>query len=176
MSTTDASEEPSRGVPTPTPATESAAAEEGERTGAYSWNAGGWLGSQIGCTLWMALLGFVLIPKDLVSAAACLLTCAGLNVYGALLWRSRQRLTADTAIIRFLGACTVSFLGLAVLVNARSDPTAAGDGLYGPTDLPYWVALVPLSLLIIFQLRIREAKRARSDDGASAPNESQAER
>ena len=41
------------------------ASSENRTPAAFAWNVGGWFGTQIGCTLWLLILGFVLFRLHL---------------------------------------------------------------------------------------------------------------
>ena len=68
----------------------------------FSWNAGGWFGSQVGCTLWLLILGLVLLPKDPLAAGSCIGGFVVLNAWGFFLWRRQATLRAYSGIQRFL--------------------------------------------------------------------------
>ena len=67
------------------------------------WNAGGWFGSQLGSTLWLALLGGVFVAQGRASGWALLLAFAAANGIGVALWGARGRLAAYTALQTLVG-------------------------------------------------------------------------
>ena len=77
------------------------------RLSAFAWNAGGWFGTQLGCTLWLLILGFVLFSKDPLAAWVCLAGFLVLNAWALYLWRSRKQLSAYAGLQRFLLAASV---------------------------------------------------------------------
>ncbi len=127
---------------------------------AFSWNAGGWFGSQLGCTLWLLILGFVLLSRDALAASVCLAGFLALNAWGLYLWRGRQGLSPYSAIQRFLLAASVVIAVVVAVVNVRgvSEPPAAGALV--STYLPYWVIAVAPALMVLFFLRQRGLNRS----------------
>ena len=63
------------------------ATEQNIAPSSFTWNVGGWFGSQLGCTLWLLILGLVLFRKDSLSAWACVASFLVLNAWGFYLWR-----------------------------------------------------------------------------------------
>lgn len=137
-----------------------------ERTGestirptAFAWNAGAWFGSQGGCSLWMLILGLLLLPKDAVAGTGCLAGFLVVNAWGLLLWRARRRVRAYAAIQAFLLVCTVAMIGVVGLVRARGMSEPREPGAFVSTDLPWSVLLVCPALLVAFHFRERAALR-----------------
>ena len=101
---------------------------------AFVWSAGGWLGAQLGSTLWMALLGLALLGRDVPSAVVCLAGFALANAIGTALWRARERRSAYAAIQMFLASLAVLVAILVLVVRARGATDVrggrggAGDG------------------------------------------------
>ena len=122
-----------------------------------SWHAGGWFGSQLGGTLWLLVLGLVIMRRDLLAASLCIGSCAILNAWGLFLWRSRERLGPYAGIQRFLALASVIVALVILALNYRNFVQRPEPGSLGPTYLPYWaIAVVPmLMLLIYFQERVR---------------------
>ena len=91
---------------------------------AFRWNVGGWFGSGLGATAWMLPLAFAAIWFGSTSVAilltACYLSAVAMIV---LLWRSRERLAAYTALqilIAWLGFLTSLVLaGLQLLATPK---------------------------------------------------------
>ena len=134
--------------------------EENNTRPAFVWNAGGWFGSQLGCTLWLLILGLVLLSKDLLAAWICIAAFMMLNTWGVSLWRRRGQLSAYAAIQRFLLAASLVVAVVVVVINGRgvSEPPAAGALI--STSLPYWVIGVAPILMGMFFLRQRAARQS----------------
>lgn len=133
--------------------------DENVAPSSFTWNAGGWFGSQLGCTLWLLILGLVLLRKDAVSAWVCVASFAILNVWGFHLWRVRGRLSAYAGLQRFLLAASVLIAAVVLVVNVRgvSEPPAPGSLV--STYVPYWVIGVAPALMLLFFWRERMVKR-----------------
>ena len=131
---------------------------------AFVWNAGGWFGSQIGGTLWMLILGLVLLGKDLVSAASALAAFGLLNAYGWQLWCRRTELRAYVALQRFLITASVAIAAVVVLLNVRGVAEPPPPGALVSTHLPYWVVAVAPGLALMFWWRERMARRIGDGD------------
>ncbi len=126
-------------------------------TGRFQWNAGGWFGAQLGSTLWLAILGTILLrsaPREGVILLLCFLLP---NAIGAALWMRRDRVPPFAGILALVGAA-----GAAALVGAfvtqrpgldlRDDwrvPPSLVLGLFG-------------GLLVFFFVLERSARRGRA--------------
>lgn len=126
---------------------------------AFSWNASGWFGSQLGCTLWLLILGSVLLSKDALAAWVCLASFAVLNAWGLHLWRRREQLRAYAGLQRFLLAASVLIALVVVVVNARGASVPPAPGALVSTYLPYWVVAAAPVLMLVFFLLERAGKR-----------------
>lgn len=133
---------------------------EANRTrSAFSWNAGGWFGSQLGCTLWLLLLGLVLFRKDSLSAWVCSGGFVALNAWGGCLWRQREHLAAYAGFQRFLLAVSVLVAVVVVVVHARGVAEPPAPGALVSTYVPYWAMAVSPSLALVFFWRERMVAR-----------------
>jgi hypothetical protein len=129
-------------------------------TTAFSWNAGGWFGSQLGCTLWLLILGFVVLSKDSLAAAVCLAGFVTLNAWGLSLWQRRERLSAYAGLQRFLLAASLIIALVVVVLNGRGVSEPPTPGALVSTYLPYWSIAVAPALMLLFFLRERQVKRS----------------
>lgn len=130
------------------------------RTSAFAWNAGGWFGTQVGCTLWLLILGFALLPKDSLVAWLCVASFLVLNAWGFYLWRSRGQLTAYSGLQRFLLVGSVIIAAIVILVNDRGLSEPPVSRALVSTYLPYWVILAAPALILLFFWRERRVKRS----------------
>jgi len=126
---------------------------------AFTWNAGGWFGSQLGCTLWLLILGLVLLSKDSLAAWLCVAGCALLNAWGWYLWRRREQLSAYAGLQRFLLAASVVIALVVVVVNSRGVSEAPPPEALVSTYLPYWLMAIAPVLMVVFFLRDRRVGR-----------------
>jgi hypothetical protein len=124
---------------------------------AFAWYAGGWFGTQFGSTLWMLILGFVLLSRDQLGALACIAGFLILNAWGLYLWRSRTRLTAYAGLQRFLLVASVIIAAVVAAVNLRGLWAPPAPGALVSTYLPYWVILLAPALMLLFYWRERKA-------------------
>jgi hypothetical protein len=120
---------------------------------AFVWNPGAWFGCQVGCTLWLAILGVVLFPKDRLAAWGCLAGFLALNAWGVHLWRRRDRSSAYAAIQRFLLGASAVIAAVVILVNLRGVSLPPGPGAFVSTYVPYWAIAVAPALMLVFRLR-----------------------
>jgi hypothetical protein len=125
---------------------------------AFSWNAGGWFGAQIGCTLWLLILGLVIVPKDSLAAGACVGGFVVLNAWGLYLWRRREQLPAYAGLQRFLAAASVVIAFVVVVVNGRGASEPPIPGAVVSTFLPYWLIVLAPGLMLLFFWRDRKLK------------------
>ncbi len=122
--------------------------QEGGRLGAFSWNAAGWFGSQLGATLWMGLLGALTLPMDPLAGGFALLACAAVNAAGLWMWRRHERLEPYPAI-QTLGALSgVAALATLLVMDAsgRLGETEHGPGPAGM----YLILLVYPAIMLQF--------------------------
>jgi len=135
------------------------ATDENASNTAFFWNAGGWFGSQLGCTLWLLILGFVLLSRDSLAGVLCLTSFVALNAWGLFLWRRREHLSAYAGLQRFLLAVSLVIALVVVVLNGRGVPEPPVPGNLVSTYLPYWCIAVAPTLMLFFFLRERKVKR-----------------
>ncbi len=117
----------------------------------FRWNAAGWFGGQLGASLWILLLGFLLCLQGVAVGFAVLLCGLAANVTGLLLWRSRARLDAYTGLQILLGVTGLLALAAFLLVDRL-----------GPSPLeaaPLWSLLFYPALMAVCFLQQRLAQR-----------------
>jgi len=108
----------------------------------FVWNAGGWFGSQFGCTIWMLVLGVATAPIDVLSGVVALAGFALGNLWGLALWRRRDHVAAYSGLQWMLAGLVLVFAAVVVTTNARVPSVF----------LPYWVIACPLPLMGLFWL------------------------
>lgn len=126
---------------------------------AFCWYPGGWFGAQLGCTLWLFILGGVLRPKDSLASWLCIGSFVVLNAWGLYLWSRRKILRAYAGLQLFLLGASLVIALIVVVVNSRglSEPPAAGGWV--STYLPYWVIAVAPVMMLLFFIKERRARR-----------------
>jgi hypothetical protein len=127
---------------------------------AFAWNAGGWFGSQLGCTLWLLILGVVRLSKDSPAAWVCVGGFVFLNARGLSLWRRREQLSAYAGLQRFLLATSVIIALVVVVVNSRGVSESPTPGALVSTHLPYWGIAAAPGLMLLFFLRELKVRRS----------------
>ncbi|MEE8344581.1 MAG: hypothetical protein V3R35_04545 [Woeseiaceae bacterium] len=58
------------------------------------WNIGGWLGAQLGGTVWILVAGILSLRVDINTALVIIALFVLANVIGISIWRRRDRLSA----------------------------------------------------------------------------------
>lgn len=128
---------------------------QGKRgAGAFQWNRGGWFGSQIGATVWLILLGAMLLFQS--EPVGALVVVFGLipNLIGYVLWRRRRTLSPYPAIQLLLASCGVSALFAMISVWAVSITTQS-------VTLPgSWFLLMYPGLMVAFHLQERAVRKS----------------
>jgi len=89
-------------------------------TDSLHWNAGGWFGSLLGCTLWMIVGVFAVAPERPLLAASFLGLFVLAVVIGVWLYRKRDSIE----LLRAMQLYMLSFLAISLVYLAL----AAGDG------------------------------------------------
>lgn len=135
------------------------ATDKNDTPSAFTWNSGGWFGGQIGSTLWLLILSFVLFSKDALVAWMCVASFLVLNAWGLYLWRHREHLSAYAGLQRFLLGASVVIALVVVVVNGRGLSRLPAPGAFVSTHLPYWVLAVAPALMLMFYLRERQVRR-----------------
>ena len=129
---------------------------------AFSWNVGSWFGAQLGCTLWMLILGLLLLTQSPLTAWTALAGFTILNVWGLYLWRCRSTLAAYAGLQRLLLAVAIVFAVLTLVPNQTGATQVPVAGVHVSTYLPHWVVLTPLALMLMFYLQERAVRRLSS--------------
>lgn len=134
---------------------------------AFMWNGGGWLGAQLGSTLWMLLMGLLLLEKDPPMAWTSLLTFLVLNLWGAFLWQRRSHISAYAGLQWLLAAISIGF-AVVILTGNRSGANQPQLPDYALVSyLPHWAMLTPPALMLMFYLRERAYRSRRRGDAKS---------
>jgi len=66
--------------------------------GAFQWNTAGWFGTQIGCTLWILMVGVLI--SDYNMSIGLLIICFFIapNIIGYVIWHRREHIVPYPAI------------------------------------------------------------------------------
>lgn len=121
--------------------------------GAFQWNWGGWFGGQVGATLWLIVLGILLLFKS--QSVGGVIVALGVipNLLGLALWRRRHSLAPYPAIQILIAACGVAALLALFAIRASAFEPA-------PADLPSaWFLLMYPALNLNFYLLERRFRK-----------------
>jgi len=122
--------------------------------GRFQWNVGGWFGAQVGATVWMLLLGGLMMGQGRASGAVVIALFLLVNGFGLYLWRGRHEREPYPAIQLLLGACTVTAV-VSVLLASASNPSS--DASHAPS-LP--TLLIYPALMGLFHLQEQSARKS----------------
>ena len=130
------------------------------------WNLGGWLGGQLGGSVWMLVAGLLSFSEDPIAAATVIVLFALANLIGTMLWRRRERLSPYAAIQMLLPVLGV--FGLAavfVLDRAGVYETIQIGGTISARATYAAIVLVVAALMLIFYFRF--GRRSEQKDEAA---------
>lgn len=136
--------------------------EQSENSSGLKWNAGGWFGSQIGCTCWMLVAAVLVSIKDLPAGAIVFVLFLVPNLLGTYLWSQRARTDIYPALqVLLLVSGGVSMAAVYVL-ERRAQWEAIQSGAVVSSSLMY--LLIPCligGLMLMFYLQHGRARRKR---------------
>jgi hypothetical protein len=124
-------------------------------TGRFHWNRGGWFGGQVGATLWLVLLGCLLMAQGRKVGAVVLVLGLVPNFVGLALWRHRHRLSPYPALQLLIATAGISALVSMVVLWRLTGPVSS---LQLPSSL--WFLLLYPGLMLVFHLQERAARKA----------------
>ena len=112
---------------------------------ALMWNAGGWFGTQIGGTCWIAICAALLSAQNLAVAGMVFAVFLSGNLVGTLIWRNRLRIKPIAGI-----QVLVMVIGLASLVATfvidRSGLWHVVQGVGGTVSARQMYILIPVMI------------------------------
>lgn len=127
-----------------------------DSTSPFSWNAGGWFGSQLGGTCWMLVAGILAFRLDAEVGVIVLVLFAAANIAGLILWSRRLSLSAYIALqIMLVIAGATSIAATYVLDSAGLFEAIQSGGSVSATFMYLAIIGVVLSLLVSFGYRQR---------------------
>lgn len=118
------------------------------------WNLGGWLGAQLGSTVWILVAGILSLWTDVKSALIVIAIFVLANIIGLTIWRRRNTLSAYAGIQILLPI--VGAAGLAtvyVLDNSGIYETIQVGGTVSARSTYIIIILVVVTLLLMFYLQ-----------------------
>ena len=129
-----------------------------------AWNAGGWFGSQLGSTLWLAISAALLAARSVAVASTVFALFLVVNLVGVVLWHRRYRISIFSALqilLTTFWACSMA----AVFVIDRAglwETLAVGGNNNIPATRTYamlTVLVLALGVMIRFLHRKQSARR-----------------
>ena len=130
------------------------------------WNLGGWLGGQLGGSVWMLVAGLLSLSEDPIAAATVIVLFVLANFIGTMLWRRRDRLSPYAAIQLLLPVLGVSGLAAVfVLDRAEVYETIQIGGTISARATYATIVLVVAALMLIFYFRFGR-KSEKKDEAA----------
>ena len=130
------------------------------------WNIGGWLGGQLGGSVWMLVAGLLSFSEDPVAAGIVIVLFALANLIGTMLWRRRERLSPYAAIQMLLPVLGIFGLA-AVFVLDRAgiyERIQIGGTISAQATYPAIVLVVALLMLVSYS---RFGRRSQNKDESS---------
>lgn len=140
-------------------------------SGRFQWNTAGWVGGQLGGTLWLLLLGAIILPLDPLAGALVLLCFAVPNGLGLWIWRNRERFRpypALQSLVAVMGLCALAAL---LVLNHRLGPGVRLPYGSGYTGVSYWFLLVFPALMAQFHFMERREGPSGSESKNGDPGE-----
>lgn len=115
------------------------------------WNIGGWLGAQLGGTIWTLVAGILSLWVDVTTAIIIIALFVLANVIGMAIWRRRDKLSAYTGvqillpIVGAVGLATVYVLESSnIFESIQVGGTVSARSTYG------LIVLVIAVLMLVF--------------------------
>ncbi|MFQ5547663.1 MAG: hypothetical protein ACE5FV_05190 [Woeseia sp.] len=123
------------------------------------WNLGGWLGAQLGGSVWILVAGILSLRADVNAALVVIGLFILANLIGLAIWRHRERLSAYAGIQLFLPVLLV--VGLAAVYTmerAGIYETIQVGGSVSAGSTYGILVLVVLGLMLMFHFRFRRKR------------------
>jgi len=115
------------------------------------WNIGGWLGAQLGGTIWILVAGILSLWVDVTTAIIIIALFVLANVIGMAIWRRRDRLSAHTGVqilLPIVGA--VSLATVYVLESSNIYESIQVGGTVSARSTYGIIVLVIAVLMLVF--------------------------
>lgn len=118
------------------------------------WNIGGWLGAQLGGTVWILIAGILSLRTDVTTAMIVISLFIVANVIGMVIWRSRDRLSAYAGVqilLPIIGA--VGLAAVYVLERSNIYESIQVGGTVSARSTYGIIILVVVALMLMFYLQ-----------------------
>lgn len=126
------------------------------------WNAGAWLGPQLGSTVWLLISAIVLAPRSAGLAAQVLALFLVPNLAGAWLWRARGRRSIFSAIQVFLlvlWPCSMAAVYVIDRAGAWRTLAVGGTNNVSAGAACFMLTVMVAALVLMFHLKQRALSR-----------------
>jgi len=130
------------------------------------WNFGGWLGGQLGGSVWMLVAGILSFSEHPFAATTVIVLFALVNLIGTMLWRRRERLSPYAAIQILLPVLGVFGL-IAVFVLDQAgiyETIQIGETISAQATFAV-IVLVVVTLMFIFYYRFGRGTQKKDESG-----------
>ncbi len=129
-----------------------------------TWNAGGWFGSQLGSTLWLAISAALLAARSVTVASTVFALFVVANFVGIVLWRRRARISVLSAMQVLLAAFWACSMAAVFVIDRAGlwETLAVGGSNNMPatrTCIMLTVLVLALGVMLRFLDRKQSAKR-----------------
>ena len=123
-------------------------------TNQMQWNLGGWLGAQVGSTIWILVAGILSLWFDVNTALLVIALFIIANLAGMVIWRRREALSAYTGIQILLPIVGVVGLAAVYTLDRSSiyDSIQAG-GTVSALSSYGLIILIVAALMVSFYFR-----------------------
>lgn len=119
--------------------------------GSIQWNAGGWFGAQIGYSVWILPMVFLLAKgEEALAAGLGLLSFSGINILGLWLWSRRHRIRPYPACNSLLTVAGLSAAGFLIYLDFSGAYQAIEKRYFAFPPQYYLVLLIYPFLLLQF--------------------------
>ena len=126
--------------------------------GCIEWRAGGWLGTQLGSTLWILLSGLALLPKFPTAGGVLITAFAASNTVGYALWANRDRRDPHFSLQLLLVVAWIAGATTLAAMHLSAVPWLGPSGLSFSEFTPwYYLCLLayPIAMYHLFRVEMR---------------------
>jgi len=117
-----------------------------------NWNVGGWIGGQLGATVWILVAGLLTAVRDFPTGMFVVLLFAIPNVVGIVLWQSRK-LSCYGSTQLLIGVSGICGLATVYVLENANAWTQIQTGGQVSAQSSYWIiGLVYAGLMLMFYL------------------------
>lgn len=120
------------------------------------WSRGGWLGAQLGGSVWLLVGGLLAVSRNLSAGIQMCFLFLIVNAVALLLWRWRRELSFGTGLEALLALLAVgSIVGVYVLDRAGVYESIQRGGIISARATYGLIVIVVVGLMAFVHLRFR---------------------